>query len=80
MAELREAIASTVGDVSGVETCTMFITKTLGGKRYVAGDPRVRNVRRIRSMVWDESREERCMADRSRWWLQKVNGHPRGEW
>ena len=42
-AELREAIASTVGDVSGVETCTMFITKTPGGKRYVARDPRVRN-------------------------------------
>ena len=70
-------VTSTVMSDSGTETCTVFIAKIPGGKRYVACDPRARNLQRIRSTVGNEFGGERRAAD-SRWWLQKVNDRPHG--
>ena len=50
---------------SGMETCTMFIAKTPGGKRYVACDPRARKLQRIdqRSVMNPEEKDARLIVD-----------------
>ena len=50
---------------SGRETCTVFIAKTPGGKRYVACDPRARKLQRIdqRSVMNPEEKDARLIVD-----------------
>ena len=50
---------------SGMETCMVFIAKTPDEKRYVACDPRARNLQRIdqRLVMNPEEKDARLIVD-----------------
>ena len=50
---------------SEMETCTVFISKTLGGKRYVAFDSRAKKLQRIdqRLVMNPEEKDARLIVD-----------------